>query len=164
MSNREYAADDSEQAANDYRTVNIDSIQNSRLRSVGVEHMAYNALQALELDHKLTALGLNESELAAAIGTIIGRMAAPGSERFTHAWLQRESALGELIGCDFDQCSLDRMYRVSDRLLKHKDALEAHLFERERMLFNLDCTITLYDLTNWPRMVVPRRSVATARW
>jgi len=35
-----------------------------------------------------------------------------------------------------------------DILLKHKDALEAHLFERDRTLFNLDCTITLYDLTN----------------
>lgn len=40
------------------------------------------------------------------------------------------------------------MYRASDNLLKHRDALETHLFERERSLFNLDCTITLNDLTN----------------
>jgi len=148
MRSREYATGVQQQAADDYRTVNVDSLQHSRLRSVGVESMAYDALQALELDRKLTALGLNGAELAAAIGTIIGRMAAPGSELSTHAWLQRESALGELIDYDFDQCGLERMYRVSDRLLKHKDALEAHLFERERTLFNLDCTITLYDLTN----------------
>jgi len=75
-------------------------------------------------------------------------MTAPGSELSTHAWLQRESGIGELIDYDFDQCSLARMYRISDVLLKHKGALEAHLFERERSLFNLDCTITLYDLTN----------------
>jgi len=142
---KEYAPN--EKAA-DYRTVNIDSLQHSALRSVGVESMAYDAFQALELDRKLTALGLNGSELAAATGAIIGRMAAPGSELSTHAWLQRESGLGEIIDYDFDQCSLARMYRVSDVLLKHKDSLEAHLFERERNLFHLDCTITLYDLTN----------------
>jgi len=146
--NREYAAIHEEQAGSDYRTVDVDTLQSSNLRSVGVEHIAYDALQALELDSKFAALGYNSVEQAAAIGTIIGRMAMPGSERSTHAWLQRESGLGELIDYDFDQCHLDRMYRVSDKLLKDKDILEAHLFNRESELFNLDCTITLYDLTN----------------
>ncbi len=143
--NKEYAP--SEEGA-DYRTVDVDSLELSELRSVGIESIAYNAFQALELDSKLAALGLNGAELAAATGTIIGRMAAPGSELSTHTWLQEVSGLGELIDYDFDQCSLARMYRVSDVLLKHKDVLETHLFERERTLFNLDCTITLYDLTN----------------
>ena len=146
--NKEYAAPDSEPSTGDYRDVDIDSVQSSELRSVGVEHLAYDALQSLQIDSKLTALGLNASEVAAAIGTIIGRMAAPGSERSTHRWLQQESGLGELIGTDFNTCSLSRMYRVSDLLLDHRDALESHLFERERDLFNLDCTITLYDLTH----------------
>jgi len=146
--NKEYASADHQATDGDYRDVDIDSIHNSELRSVGVEHIAYDALQSLDLDSKLSSLGLNASEVCAAIGTIIGRMAAPGSERSTHRWLQQESGLGDLIGSDFNQCSLSRMYRVSDLLLKHRDALESHLFERERNLFNLDCTITLYDLTN----------------
>ena len=146
--NKEYAAPDAQPSTGDYRDVDIDSVQNSNLRSVGVEHLAYDALLSLEFDSKLAALGLNESEVSAAIGSIIGRMAAPGSERATHRWLQQESGLGELIGTDFNSCSLTRMYRVSDLLLKHRDALESHLFERECDLFNLDCTITLYDLTN----------------
>jgi hypothetical protein len=33
-------------------------------------------------------------------------------------------------------------------LLKHKDAIETHLKNRERHLFNLDEKILLYDLTN----------------
>ena len=86
--------------------------------------------------------------MTAAIGLIVGRMAAPGSERATHRWLQRESGLGELLGQSFHECSLSRLYRVSDRLLHHREALERLLFERERSLFHLDCTITLYDLTN----------------
>ncbi len=67
---------------------------------------------------------------------------------FVQRWLQQESGLSDLIDTDFNACSLSRMYRVSDLLFKHRGALESHLFERERDLFNLDCTITLYDLTN----------------
>ena len=41
-----------------------------------------------------------------------------------------------------------RLYRVSDQLLAHRAALEAHLYRQERDLFSLCETITLYDLTN----------------
>lgn len=145
---KEYAPSDAPMATADYCTVDIDSIESSELRSVGLEHMAYDALQSLQLDTELTALGLSRTEVSTAIGTIIGRMIAPGSELSTHRWLQRESGLGEIIDYDFNQCSLSRLYRVSDQLLKHRDELETHLFARERSLFDLDCTITLYDLTN----------------
>lgn len=42
----------------------------------------------------------------------------------------------------------DRFYRISDKLLSCRDALEAHLRGREKELFNLSRTIVLYDLTN----------------
>ena len=148
LRNKEYASSDEHVATADYCTVDIDSIESSELRSVGLEHMAYDALQSLQLDTQLSALGLNRTEVAAAIGTIIGRMIAPGSELSTHRWLQRESGLGEIIDYDFNQCSLSRLYRVSDQLLQHRDELETHLFARECTLFDLNCTITLYDLTN----------------
>jgi hypothetical protein len=35
-------------------------------------------------------------------------MAHPGSELATHAWLQQRSALGELIGFDFESMELSR--------------------------------------------------------
>ncbi|MDQ6997018.1 MAG: hypothetical protein Q9M82_06100, partial [Mariprofundus sp.] len=73
--NKEYAAPDEQASAVDYHDVDIDSVQSAELRSVGVEHLAYDALQSLELDKKLVSLGLNASEVSAAIGTIIGRMA-----------------------------------------------------------------------------------------
>jgi hypothetical protein len=43
------------------------------------------------LDNKLLALGFNEKDISAAIGTIIGRMVHSGSERETHRWLQHNS-------------------------------------------------------------------------
>ena len=131
LRNKEYASSDEHVATADYCTVDIDSIESSELRSVGLEHMAYDALQSLQLDTQLSALGLNRTEVATAIGTIIGRMIEPGSELSTHRWLQRESGLGEIIDYDFNHCSLSRLYRVSDQLLQHRDELETHLFARE---------------------------------
>jgi transposase len=56
--------------------------------------------------------------------------------------------LGELIDYDFEGLSLYGMYQISDQLLGKKTALEQYLYERERSLFGLQETITLYDLTN----------------
>jgi transposase len=132
----------------DYREVNLDSIEMSRPRSVGREHVTLEALRFLELDKKLEDLGFNGPQVAAAIGTIVGRACQPGSELATHAWLQERSALGELIDYDFENLSLYGMYQISDKLLGKKGAIEQHLYGRERNLFGLQETITLYDLTN----------------
>jgi transposase len=132
----------------DYREVDLDSIEMSRPRSVGGEHVTLEALRFLGLDEKLGELGFNGPQTAAAIGTVIGRACAPGSELATHAWLRERSGLGELIDYDFEGLSLYGMYQISDQLLGKKTALEQYLYERERSLFGLQETITLYDLTN----------------
>ena len=135
-------------SAPEYHSVDINSLDLLRPRSVGVEHVAIEALRQLGLDHKLERLGFNGPQRSAALGTIIARMVAPGSELFTHAWLQHHSALGELIDYDFEAMSLMQLYRASDQLLKHKESLEGYLYERERSLFDFDEVLTLYDLTN----------------
>ena len=132
----------------DYREVDLDSLEMSRQRSVGGEHVTLEALRFLGLDEKLGELGFNGPQTAAAIGAIIGRACEPGSELATHAWLRERSGLGELIGYDFDRLSLYSMYQASDQILGKKAAIERHLYERERNLFGLQETITLYDLTN----------------
>ncbi|MEA3231781.1 MAG: hypothetical protein U9Q05_08510 [Thermodesulfobacteriota bacterium] len=79
---------------------------------------------------------------------MIGRMIAPGSDLATHYWLQHHTGLGELLGYDYESTKLTRMYQASDIFLKHKEALERHLYERQRSIFQFEETITLYDLTN----------------
>lgn len=93
-------------------------------------------------------MGLNRPQIAAAVGNIVGRMAHPGSELSTHAWLQRHSALGELIDFDFESMDLNRLYRSSDALYKHRDALQEHLFGAAKSAFGFVESVTLYDLTN----------------
>lgn len=131
-----------------YQEVDLDSLELVDPRSVGVEHAALAAMRQCGLEDKLSELGLNRPQIAAAVGNIIGRMAQPGSELATHAWLKDTSALGELIDYDFQAMDLNRLYRASDALHKHREALQEHLFGQARSMFGLGQTITLYDLTN----------------
>ena len=120
----------------DYHSVNINQIEAVEARSIGAETLAVHALMQLQLDQKLTALGFNKVELAAALGSIIGRMVSPGSELQTHGWLQSRTGLGELLGHDYASTSLTRLYTISDKLLSHQAALETFLADQEQALFS----------------------------
>ena len=128
-----------------YQEVDLDSIELVRPRSVGVEHAALSAMRQCGLQDKLSELDLSRLQIAAAVGNIIGRMAQPGSELATHAWLQQRSALGELIDCNFEAMDLNRLYRASDALHKHREALQDHLFATAKSIFSFGETVTLYD-------------------
>jgi len=75
----------------DYHSVDLDSLEFLRPRSVAVEHVALAAMGQVGLDEKLAALGFNSPQRTAAIGTLIARMAAPRSEPGT-----LEQMLGKL--------------------------------------------------------------------
>lgn len=134
--------------AGDVQTVDIDSMSLVRPRSVGVEATALWAMQQVGFEDLLQTLGFSGPQRSAALGSIIGRMAAPGSELATHAWLGERSGLGELLNVDYEAMGLSALYRISDRLLKAKPRLEDVLFARLSDLFSLSATVTLYDLTN----------------
>jgi len=137
-----------ERPARDCQEVDIDSLQVTQPRSVGVEHVALHAVSQLGLTTKLAALGINGAMRAAILGNLIGRMAHPASELATWDWLQTHSALGELIDVDYSGMSHMRLYRASDALMRHRAAIEEHLFGTIQTLFGLEETVTLYDLTN----------------
>ena len=124
----------------EWMSVDVESLTLTRPRSVGVEQVG--------LDELLTAQGVNASLRAAALGSIVGRLAWPASARASHAWLRERSALGELLGVDFERMGAMQLYRAAEVLLKHRDVIERHLFEQAMDLFDLTPTVTLYDLTN----------------
>ena len=132
----------------DFQTVDINSLENEQIRSVGGESVVLETIKELKLDSKFEALGFNQPFLEAAIGVIAARLLAPASERATHLWLKNDTALDDLMDTIFEPLSQDRVYRVSDMLLSNKDKIESHLQNHERHLFNLDERILLYDLTN----------------
>jgi len=131
-----------------FESISVDSLALVRPRQVGIEQLGLHILDQLNFQNKLKELGFNKPQIAAAIGNLIARMAFPTSERATLFWLQHTSGLGELINYDFEKMRKDRLYQVSDQLLKNKKAIEEYLYQTEKTIFSFEDTITLYDLTN----------------
>ena len=131
-----------------FETVDIQSLQNYRVRRIGAERPGLDFFKKLHLHDCLKTCGLSKRQIEIAMLLIIGRLVHPGSERHLHSWAQHLSGLDELINTDFDHLSLNSLYKVSDLLFENKTAIEAHLRTRENDLFSLTETIILYDLTN----------------
>jgi transposase len=131
-----------------YTEVDVSSLELVRPRSIGVEHVGMEALKWLDLPGILASAGFNGIQQAAAIGSIISRMADPGSELRARRWLTEQSGLGELLEVDYETMPLMRLYRTSDLLVRHRQMIETALFGRINEQFSLSTTVTLYDLTN----------------
>ena len=131
-----------------YHEVDVESLELIRPRSIGIEHVGMAALDWLGVPKILEEAGFNGVQQAAAIGSVIGRMAMPGSELATWHWLRERSGLGELLEIDFESMPLMSLYRASDLLIRRRQTIEAKLISRINDLFSLPTTVTLYDLTN----------------
>ena len=132
----------------DLQTVDVNSLTHQDIRKIGNEYAGYHAAKILKLDEILNNLNFNNKQLNLALGSIIGRLAHPGSELSTYYYLTEHSGLDELLGTDFSNLPLKNIYKISDQLLKHKEAIETALYKQEKGLFDLEEVITLYDITN----------------
>ncbi len=106
------------------QAVDVDALELSRPRSVGVESVALWAMAEVNFVALLQSLGLSGPQRALIVGAVVGRMAAPGSERATHRWLGERSALGELLEVDFATLPLAPFYRAADLLMRHRAVIE----------------------------------------
>ena len=132
----------------DYATIDLTSLYHNDVRSVGGESLCLEMMGRLGLFGKLTELGFNGNQRSLAIGAIVARLLAPGSERSSFFWLRQQSAIGEMIDFDYNTTSLNRFYEVADQLYAKKDELERWFYQQEREMFSLPESIVLYDLTN----------------
>jgi transposase len=149
--NNQAVEETSSNAANnppDFHTVDVNTLKQEDSRTVGAEHLMLHMVNQLQLKSKLQELGLSKKEIFLALGTIIGRAVFPASERATQEWLQERSGIGELLNFDFQNTSLDQLYRVGDILLKNKQSIEQHLAQTAKQLHGLPSIMALYDLTN----------------
>lgn len=131
-----------------WHLVDVASTSLREVRSVGVEHVGLWALRQLAIPSLLAQLGCTLKTQHAILGAIVGRLAKPGSERATYAWLCQESGLGEFLGGSYSRMSLMHLYRASDQLVTHRNEIESKVFRQAMSLFGLECTVTLFDLTN----------------
>lgn len=131
-----------------YETIDVNSLADSKCRTVGAEYVGLATFNKLGLDRFFSQLRFSNKQVALAALAIVGKLVYPGSERRTRRWDKQLSAIDELLTSDFSNLSNNMLYRMSDVLLSHQDVIEQHLAQRERDLFSLQEKIILYDLTN----------------
>ena len=134
-------------AVAEYEQVNLDQIEHEEGTLLGPCLILQQAWQSLGLDTVLKDLGFSKPQIATAKVSVFNRLVEPVAENELPHWVAT-TALRELLGVRTEGWAEDRFYRISDKLLHGKDAIEHHLRKKERELFNLDRTILLYDLTN----------------
>ena len=142
------AVDGNKELDSNYQHVDVTTLSNSDVKTVGAEHLAFETAKKLNIPEILAACGLSKRDVDSAFASIIGRLLSPGSEVSTSQYLKNNSALDEVIGTDFTQMHKERLYKISDILLKHKNVIEDKLYNQEKSLFALKEIVTLYDLTN----------------
>ena len=106
------------------QTVDIQSLQNHRIRRIGSEYLGVTFFNKLQLFECLKACGFSKRQIEIAMLLIIGRLVHPGSERHLFRWAQHLSGLDELIKTDFNHLSLNSLYKVTDLLYEHKTEIE----------------------------------------
>ena len=131
-----------------YKEIDTTTIKNSDIKDIGIENIIYETITELKLDTKFKELGFTNVQYNSAIGTLVAKIANPGSEAKAYDWLCNTSGINELIGCDYNKISSNSIYRISDKLFSHKEILEEYLYNTQKQIFDYDETITLYDLTN----------------
>ncbi|MEI6349459.1 MAG: IS1634 family transposase, partial [Bacteroidota bacterium] len=124
------------------------SIKNKQVREVGSEWMSLQVAKTLEIESFLESRKWNKEDIALAMSHLVSRAVYPASELKSVRFMQENSAICELTGCDPLKITKDKLYKISKRLYAEKEALEQHLSKRTNELFDLHDNIILYDLTN----------------
>jgi transposase len=132
--------------------VRLDAVRLERGRSFGAVWLGWTLWQALQLDQLLEGLLARGREAVAWAEVIavlvIGRLCEPSSELHVAEQWYRTTALEDLLGVKPEQIYDERLYRALDRLLPHKEAIEAHLVKRFGELFQFEYDLLLYDVTS----------------
>jgi hypothetical protein len=132
--------------------VHLRGVRVQGVREFGDVYLGWRIWQMLKLDECLSACLPSGREdvpwsLMAAVLTL-ARFCDPTSELATaERWYPR-TALAELLGIPVEQVNPNRLYRTLDAVLPHKAAIERHLGERFRTLFDASLDLVLYDLTS----------------
>jgi len=132
--------------------VKLSSVQLERLRDFGAVWLGLGLWRLLGLDELLERLLPQGREAVpwekVACILTLARLCEPCSELHIENTWYRKTALEDLLGVAVGPVHTDRLYAGLDRLLPHKEAIEAHLKERLGDLFEVKYDLLLYDITS----------------
>ncbi|MEA1884579.1 MAG: IS1634 family transposase [Thermotogota bacterium] len=130
-----------------YEMVDVNSLKNSDIRSLGAEHVVFNQIEEYNLDSVLKDNGFTASQTDYARMLIAARLIHPSSERETARWLNENSALCELMQTNLAVYD-NALHRTAVMIWEKHDSIEKQLSQTAKDLFSLREDVILYDLTN----------------
>ena len=89
----------------DYKEIDINSIDSVNPKTIGSEHIVYETIKELELPNLFKSLDFTPIQINSAIGTLIAKACSPASDKKSIEWLRDVSGAGELYGCDYNSIS-----------------------------------------------------------
>ena len=131
----------------DLVAIHTEQVAVERPREAGAVHVGHQMWNKLGVDEVLARAGLSARARVLTQIMALNRLVFPLSEHAMPDWI-RNTALGDILGTDFDTLVDESLYQNLDRLHPRRALIEQGLAERERTLFNLDESVYLYDLTS----------------
>jgi transposase len=128
--------------------IEVDTVKLQDVQEIGAEWLCYQALEQLGLANLFASFGWTSAQINLALTHIISRAVYPASELRTSEWIVENSSVCEITNYDVEKINKDKLYRIANKLYKHKDQIEQHISQTTNSLFNLDDKIIIYDLTN----------------
>ncbi len=130
-----------------YEMVDVNSLKNSDIRSLGVEHIVFSQIEEYNLDTVLKDNNFSASQTDYARMLIAARLIHPSSERETARRLNENSALCELMQTHLAVYD-NALHRTAVMIWEKHDGIEKQLSQTAKDLFSLKEDVILYDLTN----------------
>jgi len=132
--------------------IHLDRIRLERSRNFAQVYLAWSLWRGLGLDELFEDLlpkgreKVSWATMAAIL--VIARLCEPSSELYIADHWYGTTALDDILGVPEKRVNDDRLYRALDRILPHKEAVEAHLKAKLGELFDVDFDLLLYDVTS----------------
>ncbi len=139
----------SEELQTDYQEIDMNSIEQSKSRTIGGEWFVRQAFNKFGLSELFSVIGMSENEAGIAQMLLTAKMLHPSSELETERWLHENSGVSELYNLyDNHSVSRYRLYKAATKMYKHKDDIEKAMYSTTSNLFSQKSKIVIYDLTN----------------
>jgi transposase len=149
---QEASREDSHEAQPRWVMVNARAVRVENCVQFGGPWLALELIKKIGLDvflHQHLPGGQAEIRWSSmALVLIICRLCKPSSELYIAEHFYRETALAGRLGVPAAKVNETRLYRALDRLLPHKQKLEAFLKHQLGELFELEYDLLLYDVTS----------------
>jgi hypothetical protein len=131
----------------DLVAVHPDQLTATQHRTVGPVHISLQFCIRLQFETILSRRGFSTRAIQLRCAMTLNRLVYARSEHAMPDWI-RSTALGDILGVDFNSPVDDPLYRNLDRLHPNRAAIEPALVEQERRFFQIHTTVYLYDLSS----------------